>query len=380
MDIKDLEDFLQTEESPESKISFADIKKIVKDYSSYIRGKKWFVVVAGVVGCVIGVINAYIYKPTYTATYKFSIESKSGGGSGGLSALSMLAGINSSSGTFSGDNLVELFRSRSMVEMALLKPIAFDGDTMNLLEYKILADSLRLKCDEKNAKEEDPTKYHIATICDVTFPYGQDRDSFSREQDSILMEITAEMMKKNIEIEKIDKKLSYANFSVSSKDEIFAKEFSSAMINTVFDFYLRSKRENTQRNIDEFQSRADSIRKELNKSLYAAAHYRDLNMNPSKSVLGVEQLKYQTDIQINTSAYSEIVKNIEVMKLDMAKSEPLIQEIDVPRYPLPNDKKGKVKTGIKYGFCLGFLTVIVLCGIHFMQKLSDEETEKDTIE
>ena len=374
----DLEDLMKMDDAQESKISIADIKKVIKDYISFLWGKKLYVVAACIVGCIVGIVYAYIYKPTYTATYKFSIESKSSGG-GGLSALSMLAGINSSSGTFSGDNLVELFRSRSMVEMALLKPIIVEGDTMNLLEYKILADSLRLKCDETKAIE-DTSKPHIASICDVTFPYGQDRDSFSREQDSILMGITFEMMKKDIEIEKIDKKLSYANFSVKSKNERFAKEFSSAMINTVFDFYLRSKRENAQRNIAEFQSRADSIRIELNKSLYAAAHYRDLNMNPSKSVLGVEQLKYQTDIQINTSAYSEIVKNIEVMKLDMAKSEPLIQEIDVPRYPLANDKKGKLKTGIKYGLGLGFLAMLVLCGIHFVQKLSKEDTDNNTVE
>lgn len=374
----DLEDLLQTEEYSQSKISFTDIKRIIKDYCSYLWDKKWIIVVVGIIGVIIGIIHASIYKPTYTATYKFSIESKSGGGSG-LGALSMLAGFGSSSGTFSGDNLVELFRSRSMVEMALLKPIIIEKDTMNLLEYKILADSLRLKCDEINA-EIDPSKYHIATLCDVTFPYGQNRDSFTREQDSIIMIIASGMMQKEITIEKLDKKLSYANFSVSSKDERFAKEFSAAMINTVFDFYLKSKRDKTQRNIDEFQSRADSIRKELNKSLYAVAHYRDLNMNPSKNVLGVEQLKYQTDIQINTAAYSEIVKNIEVMKLDMAKSEPLIQEIDVPRYPLENDKKGKVKTGIKYGFVMGFLAIFVLCGIHFFQKLNSKEEGENPVE
>ena len=36
MDIKDLEDLLQTESSPENKISFADIKKTVKDYWTYL--------------------------------------------------------------------------------------------------------------------------------------------------------------------------------------------------------------------------------------------------------------------------------------------------------------------------------------------------------
>ena len=117
----DLDDLLQTDEPSESKITFADIKLIVKDYCTYLWGKKWILVIAGFVGCVIGIIHAYIYKPTYTATYKFSIESKSGGS--GFSALSVLTGLGSSSGTFSGDNLVELFRSRSMVEMALLKPI-----------------------------------------------------------------------------------------------------------------------------------------------------------------------------------------------------------------------------------------------------------------
>ena len=105
----DLEDLLQTEEYSQSKISFTDIKRIIKDYCSYLWDKKWIIVVAGIIGVVIGIIHAYIYKPTYTATYKFSIESKSGGGSG-FGALSMLAGFGSSSGTFSGDNLVELFR------------------------------------------------------------------------------------------------------------------------------------------------------------------------------------------------------------------------------------------------------------------------------
>lgn len=369
----DLEDLLQTTEQQENKVSLADIKKAVKEYCLFLWSKKWIVVAAGIIGVIIGIIHAYTYKPTYTATYKFSIESKSSGG-GGLNALSMIAGLSSSSGTFSGDNLVELFRSRTMVEMALLKPIVVDGDTMNLLEYKILADSSRNKCDEIN-HDEDPSKPHIASICDITFPYGQSRETFSREQDSIIMGIATAMILKDIGIEKIDKKLSYAYFSISSKDERFAKEFSTSMINTVFDFYLQSKRVKSQRNIDEFQARADSIRKELNKSLYALAHYRDLNMNPSKNVLGVEQLKYQTDIQINTSAYSEIAKNIEVMKLDMAKSEPLIQEIDIPRYPLENDKKGKVKTGLKYGIVLGFLSVIILCGIHFFLTVKNEEEE-----
>lgn len=368
----DLEDLLQ-EDSQENKISFADIKKAVGDYLSYIWSKKWFIVAAGIVGVIIGIIHAYIYKPTYTATYKFSIESKNNSVSG-LNALSMIAGVSSSSGTFSGDNLVELFRSRSMVEMALLKPIVVNGDSISLIEYKILVDSTRLECKEENRKANEPT------ICDIYFPYGQSRDHFSRAQDSILMRYASNLMQKDIEIEKVDKKLSYATFSVRSKNETFAKEFSTAMINTVFDFYLQSKREKSERNIAEFQARADSIRKELNKSLYAVAHYRDLNMNPSKSVIAVEQLKYQTDIQINTSAYSEIVKNLEVMKLDMVKSEPLIQEIDIPRYPLPNDQKGLLKTGLKYGVVLGFLTALVLCGIYFVKNSSKKEETENTVE
>ncbi len=374
----DLEDLLQAEDSQENKISFADIKKAIGEYWSYIWSKKWIIVAAGIVGVIIGITHAYIYKPTYTATYKFSIESKTSNGIG-LGALSALTGLGGASGTFSGDNLVELFRTRTMVEMALLKPIVVDGDTMNLLEYKILADSMRVDCG-KIKEKDDPSKLRKKTICNITFPYGQCRETFSRDQDSLIMEFASNMIHNDIEIEKIDKKLSYANFSIKSKDERFAKEFSTAMINTVFDFYLESKREKSQRNIDEFQERADSIRKELNKSLYAVAHYRDLNMNPSKNIIGVEQLKYQTDIQINTSAYSEIVKNIEVMKLDMVKSEPLIQEIDAPRYPLPNDKKGKLKTGLKYGVILGFLTVFVLCGVHFIKNLNKEEEAENTVE
>ena len=229
----DLEDLLQKEESTNKQISFSEIKDNITNYISFLWSKKWNIVAAAIVGAIIGVIQAYTYKPTYTASYKFSIESKSSSASG-LNALNLIAGVSSSSGTFSGDNLVELFRSRSMVEMALLKPIVVNGDSISLIEYKILVDSTRLKCKEENIKANEPT------ICDIYFPYGQCREHFSRAQDSILMRYASNLMQKDIEIEKVDKKLSYATFSVRSKNETFAKELRTSRTPIAFAVFLRS--------------------------------------------------------------------------------------------------------------------------------------------
>jgi len=54
--------------------------------------------------------------------------------------------------------------------------------------------------------------------------------------------------------------------------------------------------------------------------------------------------------------YGEVVKNLELSKTMAAIEEPLIQVIDVPRYPLEDDGGGELKYLVLGG-------VMVLCGV-----------------
>jgi hypothetical protein len=56
--------------------------------------------------------------------------------------------------------------------------------------------------------------------------------------------------------------------------------------------------------------------------------------------------------------YAEAVKNLEIARSVLQRETPLIQEIDGPMLPLPNDRIGKAK-GLIYGAIIAFILVVI---------------------
>jgi uncharacterized protein involved in exopolysaccharide biosynthesis len=150
---------------------------------------------------------------------------------------------------------------------------------------------------------------------------------------------------------------------------LFAKLFTETLINVVSDFYIQTKTKNTKVNLDAMEARADSLKKEFDMALEEMARYSDQNMNPAKQIVRVEQQKIQTKVQLTGTAYAELTKNIEILKLNLIQQTPLIQVIDNPIMPLDNTHFGKIKGIILGGFLGGFLIVGWLLAVHFYRKV-----------
>ena len=56
------------------------------------------------------------------------------------------------------------------------------------------------------------------------------------------------------------------------------------------------------------------------------------------NVKRVPSVNRQVDVQANTAILTELVKNLELAKVDLRKETPLIQIIDTPILPLPFEK------------------------------------------
>jgi uncharacterized protein involved in exopolysaccharide biosynthesis len=123
--------------------------------------------------------------------------------------------------------------------------------------------------------------------------------------------------------------------------------------------------------------RADSMRREYEKALEEQAKYFDQNMNPSRQIVRVEQQKIQTTIQLTGTAYSELAKNVEILKLDLAQQTPLIQVIDTPIMPLEIQNFGKIKGIILGGFLGGFLIVSWLLAVYFYKRIMNDDEVRD---
>jgi hypothetical protein len=60
----------------------------------------------------------------------------------------------------------------------------------------------------------------------------------------------------------------------------------------------------------------------------------DLNVNPLKQSLRVNQNRKMIDLQVSVALYGEIVKNLKLAEISLRKQTPLIQVIDSPIMPL----------------------------------------------
>ncbi|MNE18567.1 hypothetical protein D3C80_1116100 [compost metagenome] len=84
------------------------------------------------------------------------------------------------------------------------------------------------------------------------------------------------------------------------------------------------------------------------------------NINPARQIALIPSQRKSMDMQVLSTTYAEVVKNLEISKLALLRETPLIQIIDTPSYPLDKEKWGKVKGFVIGGFLASLLCIIIL--------------------
>lgn len=334
-------------------ITLKDIVLIIKEWYNYLLSKYKIILLVGFFGALLGLGYSFMKKPQYTAVLSFALEDEKSSGLGGALGLAGQFGLDlggGGGGVFSGSNLIELFKSRSMVEKTLLSPITLKGKTISLAEMFIQDNKWRKVWNEK------------PKLKDIKFLPNANRDDFTREQDSILEAIYKNLSASGLSVMQKDKKVSILTVEVKSENEVFSKVFSEALANIVSDFYIDTKSKKAQINMTILQKQLDSIRGELNGSItgVAVANDRTFSLNPALNVKRVPSARKQVDVQTNTAILTELVKQTELAKVTLRKETPLIQVIDKPIYPLKKERFGKLKGIVIGGFLGGFLIVAFL--------------------
>ena len=345
----------ETTPSAEDEISLKELIIKLKEWFIYLLSKWMIIGLAGFIGAGIGLFYALNDKPIYTATLSFVLEDEKSGGGGLSGALGLASqfGIDmggSAGGIFTGTNLLELFKSRRMVEQTLLKPVAVGEKTISYAEWHIQNTQWR-KAWAKKAGYEN-----------IQFLPNADRDKFTRVQDSIMGVMYSDLSKNGLVVSQKDKKISIISVEVKSLDELFAKSFTEAIAKEVSDFYVQTKSKKANLNMAILERQTDSIRQELNGAItgVAVANDNTFGLNPALNVQRVPSARRQVDVQANTAILTVLVQQTEMAKVTLRKETPLIQVIDRPILPLKKEKFGKAKGILLGGFLAGFLMVLGL--------------------
>lgn len=330
-------------------ITLKELFEKAKDWYVYFLSKWKLIIVTGALGCIIGLGYSLIKKPVYIAALTFAVEDGGSGDSGGVLSLASQFGLSlggSGGGIFEGSNLNELFKSRSMVERTLMKPVAYNGATISFAEMYI---------HNKKWREKWKNKPKLAKI---QFYPTTKRKYFTRVHDSILGVIYDDLSKNHLTVGQKDKKVDIITIEFTSTNEQFAKDFCEALASQVGSFYITTKSKKARSNMEILERQTDSIRGELNNAITGVATANDntFNLNPALNIRRVPSSRKQVDVQANAAILTELVKQTELAKVSFRRETPLIQVLDRPIYPLKKDKVGKLK-GIVLG---GFFSVFIL--------------------
>ena len=326
-------------------ISLKELIQKIKEWIAYLKTQWKLIIGIAALGGIIGFVYASFQKPTYLATTTFVLEEdKGGGGLGGAMGLASSFGFDlggGGGGLFTSSNIIELMKSRLVVEKTLLNPVQVAGKEISLADYYVQINKLKIK---------------------VSFPVNADRTKFSLAQDSILQTISAGLTKNNLVIAPKDKKVSIISLTVKTESELFSKLFCEQLLKETSDFYIETKSKKSRLNVDILQRQADSIRAELNGAITGVATASDnvYNLNPAYNVKKTPGTRRQVDVQANTAILTQLVAQLELSKVSLRKETPLVQLIDRPILPLEKEKLGRLKSLVLGGFLGGFLTVLYL--------------------
>ncbi|WP_461450357.1 lipopolysaccharide biosynthesis protein [Mucilaginibacter sp.] len=314
----------------DDEISLREIIVKVKSGIRYLKTKWLILLIFGILGGISGLAYYCLKKQIYIANCTFVLDEDKGSSVSQYAGLASLAGIDLSgsnnTGLFQGDNILELYKSRLMIEKSLLTKGNFNGKSELLIDRYIDFNKLRKRWKEKN------------NITNINFT--GDPANFTRTQDSIVNDLVDIFNKKILSVTKPDKKIGIINVQVSSTDELFAKEFTNIIVETVNDFYIQTKTKKAIQNVQLLQKQADSVRAVLNTSISGVASAIDAspNANPLLLSLKVPSQRRQVDVQASSAIYAEVVKNLEVSRMILRQETPLIQVIDSPVLPLETNK------------------------------------------
>ncbi|WP_304063970.1 Wzz/FepE/Etk N-terminal domain-containing protein [Pedobacter glucosidilyticus] len=338
----------------EDEISLKELILKLKEWYLYLLSKWKTILIAGILGGALGLAYALIKKPVYTATTTFVLEEgESGGGLGAYAGIASMVGIDlggGGGGIFKGDNILELYKSRKMIQETLLSQDTFAGKQQLLIDRYIEFNKLR---------EDWQEKPELAKL-----NFSADVKGYNRLRDSVMGKIVETINKSILSVSKPDKKLSIIKVDVKSKDELFAKSFADNIVAKVNQFYVETKTKKSMENVAILQQQTDSVRRVLNSGIGGVAAEIDANpnSNPAFQRLRVGSQKRQVDVQAAGAVYQELVKNLELSKITLRKEKPLIQVIDQPILPIKNNKLSKI-SGIILGcilFCIASCCFLII--------------------
>ena len=342
---------------PNNTVALTDIIASAKNFIKFIQSKIKLLGLLIILGGVLGLAYYFITSPKYQATATFIVEEKSSGS--GLAGMAGQLGFDISSltggnaGLFDGDNILEIIKSRNIIESVLLSKV----DIADSANNKTLADLYYETSGLKNKLEGKSND-----LANLNFSSIKNGVGHTILQDSVLFIMIEKINKDNLNVQRTNKKGSIISISTNSTNPQFSKLFSERLLNETSEMYIKIKVGNLSSNITRLQNKADSLQALLNRTSYQSAALNTFDANEAYKSSAVPEEMSQRDKLVLNTLYAEVVKNVEILRISLINQKPIIQVLDLPKFPLVNQQKSFLiieLIGLLAGLVIGLLYLLL---------------------
>jgi len=331
--------------SHNDEIQLKDILIKLSEYKTYLFRKKFVIIAISGFFLVLGIVFAISADKKYTAELTFVVEGQQGSG-GNLGAMSGVASqfgfdIGSSSrATFSQNNILELLKSRGVVEAALMQNRKVNKTNDLLIEHYLYLNEI--KDSWKKNKDIIPVSFH---------------EILTQDNDSVSGDVWRSIIEDKLVVELQSDDANIINLSYTSVNDEFAKIFVEALIEQMSEMYITYQTAQASNTLSFLNNRADSVFIELEIAEEEFAKVKDINQRIVKASGRLKELQLMRRVEVLSAMYLEIVKNLELSKLTLLNQTPIIQIIDKPILPLEVEAKSITALGLLGAFLGGFLSL-----------------------
>lgn len=346
---------------PEDQFSFNDIVKKLVSFKNLIA-KNWKTLILAVI---LGTVGGYVFEiltrkpPVYVAKIVFNLENGNASSSGGLSDLASAFGISgsnsASAGLFSGDNFIELLKTKNLYNRALLSRVNVNGRNYIFGNYYLQKSGI--------LKDELDDDVEIQT-----FKFIHDRYDSATTKEHANVRLVQNYLMPYTLVANDSKKASFLSLSVTTRNDTLSYIWANLYLKVVTDFYKETKTQKTRELLVLIDHRVDSLRRELYRTQGAAAKYADQNQQIIVQEGLIQQQRLQTNSSQLQGMYFEALKNLDNLKFSMAKETPLLNRIDDAELPI-SPEPNPTKKGIIIGSIIGLLIAMIY--IAFKQSLNE---------
>tara|TARA_B100001540_G_C15814857_1_gene646611 strand:- start:468 stop:1478 length:1011 start_codon:yes stop_codon:yes gene_type:complete len=321
----------------DNEATLKDVILTLLDYKNELKKRCILILSVIIVFILFGYGYSSLQGEKYIATLSFIVEENSEG-----SNLSSISGMASQFGfdlrgnshsSFSQQNVIELLKSRKIISSTLNKDIIVSGKEASFLHHYLnLNDMIE---DSSVVQFNDIYKDSITNVIWTQITDNRLNISFQNDDANIL------------------------NLNFTSSNSTFAKYFVETLIDEMSDMYSTYQTEKTRFSLEVLQNRADSVFKELKDSETKLARVKDRNIRVINSSGRLEEIQYMREVKVLNTMYLELVKNTELVKMNLLDETPIIQIIDTPKLPLLSINRSTLFWCVVFAF-LGLFLVSFL--------------------